>query len=98
MAIPARGLRNLRALSGNVDQVVVPHQAYMQITCLEMERTRRGNERRSSSRHIAEIDQRLHEIDTEKEKLLAALAEPRSARPPVDGPPRRPRGGFKLRY
>lgn len=100
MAIPVRGLRNLRTLSGKVDQVLVPYRAYMQITCLEMERARRGNERRSASRHIAEIDQRLVEIDAEKGKLLQALAEHGGAPagPPVGSPARGPQGGFKHRY
>jgi len=38
MAVPTKGLTNIRTLSGRVDQVSLPYRSYMQITCLEMEK------------------------------------------------------------
>ena len=42
MAIPTKGINNIRTLSGRVDQLSLPYRSYMQITCLEMEKARRG--------------------------------------------------------
>ena len=58
MAIPAKGLNQLRTLSGRVDQLSLPYRSYMQITCLEMERARRNMERKSASQRVALIDAR----------------------------------------
>ena len=91
MPIPVRGLRNLRTLSGRADQAPAPYRAYMQITCLEMERARRGAERRSASRRIAEIDARMLEIDEEKQEILRLLAEGPGAHRPLPG-------RLKIRY
>ncbi len=74
MAIPAKGLRNLRTVAGKVDQMSLPYRAYMQITCLEMEKARRDAERTSASRRIAEIDVRLQEIEAEKTQILQRLS------------------------
>jgi hypothetical protein len=75
-----RGLRNLQTLSGKVDQMSIPYRAYMQITCLEMEKARREAERRSAGQRIAEIDARMREIETEKAEILKRLSEVETAR------------------
>ena len=104
MAIPRRGLRDIRTHSGKVDRARVPYMAYMKITSLEMEKARRGKERDSASRRIADIDTRIQEIEAEKGSLLQALGERGK-----DGPARAPSverklgphgstGGFKFRY
>ena len=107
MAIPRKGLREIRTLSGRQDRVHLPYQAYMQITCLEMEKARRGSERKSALQRIANLDARLQEIEAEKAALLGALEErnagnggkstgiPNLALKP---PHQRGSGGFKLRY
>lgn len=104
MAIPTKGLTNIRTLSGRVDQISLPYRSYMQITCLEMEKARRDMERKSASRRIALIDARLDEIDKAKQDLFQAVAT-RGHGTPVDLPgldlkpaPRRSAGGFKIRY
>jgi len=88
MAVPVRGLRNIRTLSGRVDHMSVPYRAYMQITCLEMEKARREAERHSASRRIADIDTRLQEIEAEKTAILRKLSEGETA----GGPERRKAG------
>ena len=104
MAIPAKGVNNIRTLSGRVDQLSLPYRSYMQITCLEMEKARRGMERKSASQRIALIDARIEEIDKTKQDLLQAVSasgEGASARLPGSRPepaPRRNTGGFKIRY
>jgi hypothetical protein len=71
-----RGLRSIRTLSGKVDHKSAPYRAYMQITCLEMEKARRESERQSAARRISELDSRLWEIETDKTEILKALSEP----------------------
>lgn len=91
MPIPIRGLRNVRTLSGRADRTPAPYRAYMQITCLEMERARRGAERRSADRRIAEIDARMVEIEEEKREILRLLAEGDRGHRPLPG-------RLKIRY
>ena len=104
MAIPTRNLSNIRTLSGRVDQLSLPYRSYMQITCLEMEKARRGMERKSAGQRIALIDARLEQIEKAKQELLQAVATSGQGAPgrlpglelrPV---PRRSAGGFKIRY
>lgn len=104
MAIPRRGLTNIRTLSGRVDQVALPYRAYMQITCLEMEKARRNTERESTSKRVREIDARLQEIANQQQVLLSAVAHPEKAAPSrlpgmeIRPAPARSAGGFKIRY
>jgi len=104
MAIPTKGLNNIRTLSGRVDQISLPYRSYMQITCLEMERARRGMEHKSASQRIALIDARLEQIDKAKQELLQALATSGQGAPArlpgleLKSPPRRSTGAFKIRY
>lgn len=104
MAIPAKGLNNIRTLSGRVDQLSLPYRCYMQITCLEMEKARRGMERRSAGQRVALIDARLEQIEMAKQQLLQAVAtsgqETPARLPGLEVKPaaRRSAGGFKIRY
>jgi hypothetical protein len=105
MAIPSRGLNQIRTLSGRTDQLSVPYRSYMQISCLEMERARRNKERKAAGQRIALIDVRIEEIDKAKQELLQAAAaggQGAPARLPggleVKPVPRRSMGGFKIRY
>jgi hypothetical protein len=104
MAIPRRGLTNIRTLSGRVDQVALPYRAYMQITCLEMEKSRRDREREAANKRVREIDVRLEEIAREQQELFRAVADPKTAAssrlPGIEMKPARARstGGFKIRY
>ena len=105
MAIPTKGLNNIRTLSARVDQLSLPYRRYMQISCLEMEKARRGMERKSASQRIALIDARLDQIEKSKEELLQAMATSGQGGVPGCLPgldlkpaPRRSAGGFKIRY
>jgi len=104
MAIPAKGLNQLRTLSGRVDQLSLPYRSYMQITCLEMERARRNMERKSASQRVASIDARIQEIEKAKLELLQAVdGSGRSTVSRLPGlelkpTPRCNTGGFKIRY
>jgi hypothetical protein len=105
MAIPNKGLNQIRTLFGRVDQLSLPYRSYMQITCLEMERARRNSERKSASQRVALIDARIGEIDRAKTELLQAVAAdcqrtPATRLPGLEVRPTAPRpsmGGFKIR-
>jgi len=108
MAIPRRnmrGLQDIRTLSGSVDQIAEPYRAYMRISCLEMEKVRRGKERESAMHRVNNIDTRFQEIEEEKELLLHALDRSAGRNHPVKGGrlepksrPARGTGGFKITY
>src|SRR5512140_3967161 len=104
MAISTRGLKNIRTLSRRVDQGALPYRTYMQITCLEMERARRGAERRAASQRIAELDARIREIEEEKQALLQKIpgSFPKSSmrQASIETKVQPPKGvaGFRVRY
>ena len=104
MAIPNKGLTNIRTLSGRVDQLSLPYRSYMQITCLEMEKARRNMERKSASERVALIDSRIGQIEKAKRELLQAVAaSDQGALVSLPGlelrpAPRRSARGFRVRY
>jgi hypothetical protein len=103
MAVPSRGLKSIRTLSSRVDPSALSYRAYMRITCLEMEKVRRGAERRSGAQRIHEIDVRLQEIEKEKQALMEAVhAGPKaSSRLPgieLKPAPYKRATGFRIRY
>ena len=105
MSLPRRTMRDIKSLAGKVDKIANPYMAYMQITCLEMEKARKEREKKSALDRVRNLDDRLDGIDREKTSLLRALAECGAARltPPgaaVDGrlAAHPPSNGFKLRY
>ena len=68
-----KGLQDIRTHSGKVSEGVVPHKAYMRLTCLEMEKYRRDKERKSAMARVENIDNRFRDIEMEKENILASL-------------------------
>jgi uncharacterized protein involved in exopolysaccharide biosynthesis len=104
MAIPRKTMRDIRTLTGKVDRIANPYMAYMQITCLEMEKARKGREKASALQRVENLNGRLRDIEAEKTSLLRALAE-RGAASEAGAPsggsnPASPRSarGFKIRY
>jgi hypothetical protein len=111
MATPRRGLGTIRTLAGRVNQTFSPYRAYMQITCLEMEKSRRLEEHRAASARIAALDARLDDIDKQKQILecslqqAGALTTPSARETTPGGGPIRPsapkrasRVGLRLKY
>ena len=104
MAIPARTMRDIRTLSGKVDRIANSYMAYMQITCLEMEKVRKGREKAAAMQRVENLDARLRAIEVEKAALLRALTD--SGAHPVVGTPSagsrhalpRSAGGLRIRY
>jgi hypothetical protein len=108
MGIPRKTMRDIKTLSGRVDRIANSYMAYMQITCLEMEKARKARERASVQARLENLNARLGEIDSEKSSLLRALSE-RGSHPAPGAIPTsaisgsrpasaRSAGGLKLRY
>jgi hypothetical protein len=97
-----RGLQDIRTIAGKPDIANEPYRAYMRITVLEMEKTRKNKERESALHRVRNIEERFKEIESEKGELLEALGDRRSR--PAPGASAEPsstdphRGGFKFRY
>lgn len=103
-----RGLQDIRTHTGRVSSLSEPYRAFMRISCLEMEKARRGKERESALHRVQVIDQRFREIAAEKAELLAAhghLIQPAAGkgRPAEQGEDHPSQAettgqGFKVRY
>ena len=99
-----RSLRDVRTHSGMVDKASNPYMGYMKVSCLEMEKCRRGKEKESAQQRVKNIEGRFREIEAEKAAILAALSEqkgdpPARKRNPEPNPgPCRNTGAFKVRY
>lgn len=65
-----RSVKDIKTHAGSVGQTFYPHKAFMKISCLEMERAHRIKERESARLRIETINDRLNEIDREKNVLL----------------------------
>lgn len=93
-----RGLQDVRTLSGRVDKSSDPYLGYMKVSCLEMEKFRRGKERASALHRVQSIDARFREIEAEKAALLQALGGNSGAGGEQKPAPRQNNGRFKIRY
>jgi hypothetical protein len=97
VAIPRRGLQDIRTISGKVGKVAQPYKAYLRISHIEMEKARKTLESQAAQQTMADIAARLAEIEAEKQALLLALREGSSNPEPPPAEPAR-RRGFKIRY
>lgn len=70
-----RGLQDIQTHSGRSEEGFLPHKAYMRISCLEMEKARRGKERESAAHRIKNIDARFEDIEAEKAELLNQIEQ-----------------------
>ncbi len=99
-----RSVQDIRTLSGKVDLTASPYKAYMKVSCLEMEKFRRGKEKASALKRVENINIRFKEIEAAKAGILKALdgkehipsVSSSSSEPSPSFPPSG--GGFKLRY
>lgn len=75
MAIPRRGLQEIRTQTGKVGKAILPHEVYLRISHIEMEKARKIVESEKARQLMADIACRLHEIEDEKKRLLQDMAE-----------------------
>lgn len=98
MAVPRRGLQDIRTLTGKVRKATLPHEAFLRISHIEMEKARKLLESDKARQLMADITARLKEIEAEKEALLQAVGERSGNNPQARPGPPRNSGGFKIRY
>ena len=98
MAIPRRGIQDIRTLTGKVRKATIPHEAYLRISHIEMEKARKTQESEKARQLMADIAVRLAEIEKEKENLLQTMGERGGPATPVRPGPARHTGGFKIKY
>ncbi|MGA9755658.1 MAG: hypothetical protein WBV23_11005 [Desulfobaccales bacterium] len=98
MTIPRRGIQDIRTLTGKVRKATIPHEAYLRISHIEMEKARKTLESEKARQLMADIGARLAEIEAEKESLLQSLGEKGGRAPPGRTGPARHSGGFKIKY
>jgi hypothetical protein len=75
MAIPRRGLQDIRTQTGKVGKAILPHEAYLRISHIEMEKARKLVESEKARQLMADIAARLQEIEEEKISLLKEMSE-----------------------
>jgi len=97
MGVNRRGLRDIQTLSGRVGKVNAPHNAFMRISHIELEKARRGRERDAAKRLIDDIDERIREIEAEKAVILENLENGKFETEGASSPDRTTEG-FKIRY
>ena len=98
MAIPRRGIQDIRTLTGKVRRALLPHEAYLRISHIEMEKARKTLESEKARQLVANIAAHLAGIEAEKEVLLQGLRDRGSDPPPARSGPPKKIGGFKVSY
>jgi hypothetical protein len=98
MAIPRRGIQDIRTLTGKVRKATIPHEAYLRISHIEMEKARKTQESEKARQLMADIATRLQEIEAEKIALLQAVGERGDAAGPARPGPSKSASGFKIKY
>ena len=98
MTRPRRSLQNIRTLTGRVKKATLPHEAYLRISHIEMEKARKTQESEKARQLVADIAARLREIEAEKDDLLRAVGERELEAGPNRAEPAKKSGGFKVRY
>jgi hypothetical protein len=75
-----RRLPDIKTHFGTVEKTWLPHKAYMRLTCLEMEKYRRMQEKQSAMLRVTNIETRIKEIESEQTVLLETLGKEESVR------------------
>ncbi len=103
-SVPSRGLQNIHTMTERVNDADNPQRKYLMMGMLELEKARRKKEKLSAGRRIADINQRLADINAEQTELLAAAEAELETSTPAGGqgqaekPESQSGGGFKLAY
>jgi hypothetical protein len=103
MSKPRRGVQDIHTMSERISAVDNPQRKYLTLAMLELEKARRNKEKLSASQRVANIKQRIDEIETEQTDLLAAAEAELKTSDPAEGEDDAtgldsPEGGFRLSY
>ncbi len=98
MTRPRRGLQNIHTLTARVKKATLPHEAYLRISHIEMEKARKTQESEKARQLVADIATRLEEIEAEKNDLLHAVGERQFGASRNRAETTKKPGGFRIRY
>jgi hypothetical protein len=65
-----KSVKDIKTHAGTVRKTFLPHEAYMRISTLEMERVHRLREMESAQKRMKVIADRIKELEREKNALL----------------------------
>ena len=87
-------------MSERISDADNPQRKYLALAMLELEKARRCKEKLSANQRVANIDQRLADIEAEQTGLLAAAEAELEKSAPADGAAANRRGEerFRLAY
>lgn len=100
MAIKLRhGLDRMRThINRRMSANQQPHELYMKLTSLEIERSRRDTERDAVEKRLEIIDSRIRDIQAEQELVQAKLTQIREEKANPQVAPRKVTDGGNLQY
>jgi len=81
-----------------VKKATLPHEAYLRISHIEMEKARKTQESEKAKQLVADIAARIQEIEAEKDDLLRTVGERELGAGLSRSEPSKKSGGFKIRY
>lgn len=70
-----KGVGDIKTHAGRVVKTILPHEAYLKIFTLEIERVRRTRELEGAQKRVQIITNRLREMDAEKDMLIKQIKE-----------------------
>jgi len=95
---PPRSVSDIKTHSGRAKNKHETYRNYFQVGALELERWRREREREAASARIADIDNRILDIDKEKMMLLSDAAEALAENMPKHDLEEKKPSGLKIKY
>jgi hypothetical protein len=76
---PQKGLQSIRTMAEGGSDIQRPHRNFLLLAMLELEKTRRTQEKESACGRVKDIEQRLAEIEGEQAGLLGTVGAVHSA-------------------
>jgi len=97
---PYKGLQSIHTMADRGSDMQRPHRKFLLLAMLELEKTRRSQEKESACERAANIDKRLAEISEEQACLLATveLAPPVAVSRTAAPSPPAPQAAFTMAY
>jgi len=95
---PPRSVSDIKTHSGSAKNKHETYRNYFQVGALELERWRREREREAASTRIADIDNRIADIDREKMILLADADDAHAEHTDKPEPVEKKSSGLKIKY
>jgi hypothetical protein len=95
---PPRSVSDIKTHSGSANNKHENYRKYFQVGALELERWRREREREAASSRIADIDNRIADIDREKNILLEDAAEEQSIKKVKPESVEKKSSGLRIKY